>query len=57
MAIIEILSFSPASYVASCVTYSQIQKPILSPHWFGSLAVNARAIIEILIVSHQLSAV
>ena len=30
---------------------------ILFPHWFGTLAVNARAIIEILIISHQLSAV
>ena len=57
MAIIEISSFSPASYIASCVTYIQIQKPILPPHWFGSLAVNAREIIEISIISHQLSAV
>ena len=57
MAIIEVSSFSPALYVASCVTYSQIQKPILSPHWFGSLAVNAGAIIKISIISHQLSAV
>ena len=57
MAFFEISSFSPASYIASCVTYSQIQKLILFPHWFGSLAVNAGAIIEILIISHQLSAV
>ena len=57
MAIIEISSFSLASYVASCVTYIQIQKPILFHHWFGLLAVNAREIIEILIISHQFSAV
>ena len=57
MAIIEISSFSPALYVASCATYSQIQKTILFHHWFGSLAVNAREIIEISIISHQLSAV
>ena len=54
MAIIEILSFSPALYVASCVTNT---KYILFPHWFGSLAVNTGAIIEISIISHQLSAV
>ena len=32
-------------------------KVILFHHWFGSLAVNAGAIIEISIISHQLSAV
>ena len=57
MAIIEISSFSPALYIASCFTYIQIQKLILSPHWFGLLAVNAGAIIEISIISHQLSAI
>ena len=56
-AIIEISSFSPASYIALCVTYMQIQKTILFHHWFGSLAVNTRAIIKILIISHQISAV
>ena len=30
---------------------------LLFLHWFGSLAANARAIIEILINSHQISAV
>ena len=39
-----------------CYVYSNT-KLILFPHWFGSLAVNARAIIEISIISHQLSAV
>ena len=37
--------------------YGQTQKLLLFPHWFGSLAINARAIIEISIISHQLSAV
>ena len=32
-------------------------KFMLFPHWFGLLAVNASAIIEISIISHQLSAV
>ena len=32
-------------------------KFILFPHWFGLLAVNAREIIEISIISHQFSAV
>ena len=57
MAFIEMLSFSLASYVASYVTYIQIQKPILFHHWFGSLAVNAGEIIEISIISHLFSAV
>ena len=57
VAFVKISSFSPASYVALCVTYIQIQKLILFPHWFGSLAVNARAIIKISIISHQLSAI
>ena len=52
MAIIEISSFSLTSYVAPCVMYIQIQKPMLFHHWFGSLAVKAREIIEILIISH-----
>ena len=46
MAIIKISSCSLASYVASCVTYIQIQKPILFHHWFGSLAVKTGEIIE-----------
>ena len=37
--------------------YGKTQKLLLFPHWFGSLAVNARAIIEISINSHQKSAV
>ena len=37
--------------------YGQTQKLLLLPHWFGLLAVNARAIIKILIISHQKSAV
>ena len=37
--------------------YGQTQKLLLFPHWFGSLAVNARAFIEISIISHQKSAV
>ena len=37
--------------------YGQTQRLLLFPHWFGSLAVNARAIIEISINSHQISAV
>ena len=39
-----------------CYVYSNT-KPILFYHWFGSLAVNAGAIIEISIISHQLSAI
>ena len=57
MAIIEISSFSLASYVALCVTYIQIQKPMLFHHWFGSLAVKAGEIIKILIISHLFPAV
>ena len=53
--IIEISSFSLASYVASCVMYIQIQKPILFHHWFSSLAVKAGEIIEISIMSHLFS--
>ena len=39
-----------ASYTILCLM-------LLFPHWFGTLAVNARAIIKISIISHQLSAV
>ena len=35
----------------------QTQKLLLFPHWFGTLAVNARAISEISLNSHQISAV
>ena len=37
--------------------YGQTQKLLLFPHWFGMLAVNARAISEISLNSHQISAV
>ena len=33
------------------------KKLLLFPNWFGSLAVDARAIIEISIISHQLPAI
>ena len=39
-----------------CYVYSNT-KLILFPHWVGLLAVNTGEIIEILIISHQLSAV
>ena len=39
-----------------CYVYSNT-KNLLFHHWFGSLAVNTGEIIEISIISHQLSAV
>ena len=45
-------------FVCSIMCYIHSStKLILFPHWFGSLAVNAGEIIEISIISHQLSAV
>ena len=57
MAIIEISSFSIASYEALCVTYIQIQIPMLFHHWFSSLAVKAGEIIKISIIYHPKSAI
>ena len=37
--------------------YGQTQKLLLFPQGFGLLAVNARAIIEISIISHQQSVI
>ena len=36
-----------------CLIYCQTQKLLLFPHWFDTLAVNARAISEILLNSHH----
>ena len=37
--------------------YGQTQKFLLFPHWFSILAVNARAISEISLNFHQISAI
>ena len=46
-----------ASHIILCLMYGQTQKLLLFPHWFGSLAVNAREISKISLNSHQKSAV
>ena len=36
-----------------CLMYGQTQNFYYFPHWFGTLAVNARAFSEISLISHQ----
>ena len=60
VAFLKISSFSTvdhASYNCYVLCMVKTQRLLLFLHWFGSLAANARAIIEILINSHQISAV